>query len=170
MRVESKETATYRDIDLGPRSQFHALALAIAIGDASQTYGTPADLSVQLPGTINTGVNGENLAIAYTSDGDIATAHVGNYEIDGFISDGTGLADNMGEGVATGSEWRTSPLWSIGLTPGVSGGEAYLHDGRARSLEEAILWHGGEAQAAEENFRNMSASDRAALIAFLKSL
>jgi CxxC motif-containing protein (DUF1111 family)/fibronectin type 3 domain-containing protein len=83
---------------------------------------------------------------------------------------GTGLADNMGEGVATGSEWRTSPLWSIGLTAGVSGGEAYLHDGRARSLEEAILWHGGEAQAAEENFRNMSASDRAALISFLKSL
>jgi CxxC motif-containing protein (DUF1111 family) len=83
---------------------------------------------------------------------------------------GTGLADNMGEGNAIGSEWRTSPLWSIGLTAGVSGGEAYLHDGRARSLEEAILWHGGEAEASEEAFRNMSASDRAALIAFLKSL
>jgi len=83
---------------------------------------------------------------------------------------GVGLADNRCQGVATGSEWRTAPLWSIGLTAGVSGGEAYLHDGRARSLEEAILWHGGEAQAAEENFRNMSASDRAALIHFLKSL
>jgi CxxC motif-containing protein (DUF1111 family) len=83
---------------------------------------------------------------------------------------GAGLADNMGEGNATGSEWRTSPLWSIGLTPGVSGGEAYLHDGRARSLEEAILWHGGEAEASKEAFRNMSAADRAALIAFLKSL
>ncbi len=83
---------------------------------------------------------------------------------------GAGLADNMGEGVATGSEWRTSPLWSIGLTAGVSGGEAYLHDGRARSLEEAILWHGGEAEASKEVFRNMSASDRAALIKFLKSL
>jgi CxxC motif-containing protein (DUF1111 family) len=83
---------------------------------------------------------------------------------------GAGLADNMGEEGATGSQWRTSPLWSIGLADGVSGGEAYLHDGRARSLEEAILWHGGEAQAAEENFRNMSASDRAALITFLKSL
>ena len=83
---------------------------------------------------------------------------------------GAGLADNMGEGNATGSQWRTSPLWSIGLTAGISGGEAYLHDGRARTLEEAILWHGGEAQASEEAFRNMSASDRAALIAFLKSL
>jgi CxxC motif-containing protein (DUF1111 family) len=83
---------------------------------------------------------------------------------------GPGLADNMGEGNATGSEWRTPPLWSIGLTPGVSGGEAYLHDGRARTLAEAILWHGGEATAAREAFRTMSATDRAALIAFLKSL
>jgi len=84
---------------------------------------------------------------------------------------GSGLADNMGEGVAAGSEWRTAPLWNIGHTPGVSqAGEAYLHDGRARTLEEAILWHGGEAEAAKEAFRNMSAADRAALIKFLKSL
>ena len=83
---------------------------------------------------------------------------------------GSGLADNMGEGNASGSEWRTSPLWSIGLTAGISGGEAYLHDGRARSLEEAILWHDGEAQQSKESFRTMSASDRAALVAFLKSL
>jgi len=83
---------------------------------------------------------------------------------------GAGLADNMGEGAATGSEWRTAPLWSIGLTAGVSGGEAYLHDGRARSLEEAILWHGGEAEQAKEAFRTMSAADRAALVKFLKSL
>ncbi len=83
---------------------------------------------------------------------------------------GAGLADNMGEGNATGSEWRTPPLWSIGLTAGVSGGEAYLHDGRARSLEEAILWHGGEAEAAKEAFRTMSATQRASLIKFLNSL
>ena len=80
---------------------------------------------------------------------------------------GTGLADNLGEGIATGAEWRTAPLWSIGLTAGVSGGEAYLHDGRARTLAEAILWHGGEANAAKEAFRTMSATNRAALIAFL---
>jgi CxxC motif-containing protein (DUF1111 family) len=83
---------------------------------------------------------------------------------------GPGLADNMGELDAAGSEWRTPPLWSIGLTAGVSGGEAYLHDGRARTLEEAILWHGGEAEGAKEAFRTMSASERAALVKFLQSL
>jgi CxxC motif-containing protein (DUF1111 family) len=83
---------------------------------------------------------------------------------------GAGLADNMGEGIANGSEWRTPPLWSIGLTAGVSGGEGYLHDGRARTLEEAILWHSGEAEAAKEAFRTMTAAERAALIKFLKSL
>ncbi len=83
---------------------------------------------------------------------------------------GPGLADNMGELDATGSEWRTPPLWSIGLTAGVSGGEAYLHNDRARSLDEAILWHSGEAEAAKEAFRTMLAADRAVLIRFLKSL
>ena len=84
---------------------------------------------------------------------------------------GPELADNMGEGIATGSEWRTSPLWNIGHTAGVNQtGEAYLHDGRARNLEEAILWHGGEGEASKEAFRTMAAADRAALIAFLKSL
>jgi CxxC motif-containing protein (DUF1111 family) len=84
---------------------------------------------------------------------------------------GPGLADAMGEQTAAGAEWRTAPLWNIGLTPGVNGaGEAYLHDGRAASLEEAILWHGGEGAAAKENFRNLPVSDRAALVAFLRSL
>ena len=83
---------------------------------------------------------------------------------------GPGLADNMdGEG-ASRSEWRTAPLWNIGLSAGVSGGEGYLHDGRARTLEEAILWHGGEAEQAKENFRNMSAADRTAVIEFIRSL
>ena len=62
------------------------------------------------------------------------------------------------------------PLVSLGLAAGVSGGEAYLHDGRARSLEEAILWHGGEGEPSKEAFRNLPAADRAALIKFLKSL
>ena len=83
---------------------------------------------------------------------------------------GTGLSDNMGEGLASGSEWRTAPLWNIGYTEYVSYNEAYLHDGRARTLEEAILWHGGEAEASKEAFRTMPASDRAKLITFLKSL
>ena len=83
---------------------------------------------------------------------------------------GPGLADNLGEHDATGAEWRTPPLWSLGLTAGVSGGEAYLHDGRARTLEEAILWHGGEGEQAKEAFRAMPAAERAALVKFLKSL
>lgn len=83
---------------------------------------------------------------------------------------GPGLADNMGEKSATGAEWRTAPLWNIGLTSGVSGGEAYLHDGRARTLEEAILWHAGEAEAAKEAFRTLPPSSRDALVKFLRSL
>lgn len=83
---------------------------------------------------------------------------------------GPGLADNLPEAGATGSEWRTAPLWGIGLTAGVSGGEAYLHDGRARTLSEAILWHGGEGAASANKFKAMSQSDADALIKFLKSL
>ncbi|MEC8320064.1 MAG: di-heme oxidoredictase family protein [Planctomycetota bacterium] len=83
---------------------------------------------------------------------------------------GPGLADDVAEGDAGGSEWRTTPLWNIGLTDDVGGQKAFLHDGRARSLEEAILWHGGEAEASRESFRSLSAGERAAVIAFLDSL
>lgn len=83
---------------------------------------------------------------------------------------GAGLADNRPEGEATGSEWRTPPLWGIGLTETVSGHTLFLHDGRARNLTEAILWHGGEAQAARDVFAAMSKAERDDLIAFLESL
>ncbi len=83
---------------------------------------------------------------------------------------GPGLAANLPEGNASGAEWRTPPLWGIGLTAGVSGGEAYLHDGRARTLAEAVLWHGGEGRGAREAFASMSDPDRQALLAFLRSL
>ncbi len=83
---------------------------------------------------------------------------------------GVGLADTMAEGDASPAEWRTPPLWGIGSTAAVSGGEAYLHDGRARTLSEAILWHGGAAQESREAFRKMSAADRDALLKFLRSL
>jgi CxxC motif-containing protein (DUF1111 family) len=83
---------------------------------------------------------------------------------------GPGLADNLPEGDATGAEWRTPPLWNIGYTARVSSGEAYLHDGRARTLEEAIKWHGGEGTLAAKAFEAMSVLDAAALISFLKSL
>lgn len=83
---------------------------------------------------------------------------------------GEGLADHRPEGDATGREWRTPPLWGIGLMPIVNGHQRLLHDGRARGLAEAILWHGGEASISATRFRALSSSDRAALLAFLNSL
>ncbi len=83
---------------------------------------------------------------------------------------GAGLADNRPEGVATGTEWRTPPLWGLGLTELVSGQTALLHDGRARSILEAVLWHGGEAQSARDATIALPTPDRTALIAFLESL
>ncbi len=83
---------------------------------------------------------------------------------------GEGLADNRPEARATGREWRTPPLWGIGLTERVSGHTQFLHDGRARSLLEAILWHGGEAQSARDTVVSMPKEDRDALIRFLESL
>ena len=83
---------------------------------------------------------------------------------------GEGLADHRPEATASGSEWRTPPLWGIGLTRAVSGHTLHLHDGRARSLLEAILWHGGEAQPARDTVAGMPPEDRAALIRFLESL
>lgn len=83
---------------------------------------------------------------------------------------GEGLSDGRPDFLASGSEWRTAPLWGIGLTKKVTGHERYLHDGRARGLEEAILWHGGEAEASKENFRTMPKDARDDLVAFLKSL
>ena len=83
---------------------------------------------------------------------------------------GEGLADERPDFLATGQEWKTPPLWGIGYTKVVNGHTFFLHDGRARNLTEAILWHGGEAENAKESFRQLSASDRTALIKFLESL
>lgn len=83
---------------------------------------------------------------------------------------GEGLADGRGEFLADGYEWRTPPLWGIGLAQVVNPQAGYLHDGRARTLEEAILWHGGEAQAAADRYSSLPAADRQALIDFLQSL
>ncbi|NNB44398.1 di-heme oxidoredictase family protein [Pseudomonas chlororaphis] len=83
---------------------------------------------------------------------------------------GEGLADNRSEFQAGGRDWRTPPLWGIGLTQTVSGHTQFLHDGRARNLLEAVLWHGGEAQAAQQQVLSFNAEQRAALLAFLNSL
>ena len=83
---------------------------------------------------------------------------------------GEGLADHRPEARATGTEWRTAPLWGIGMTETVSGHTQFLHDGRARSLLEAVLWHGGEAQPARDAVVEMPKADRDALIRYLESL
>ncbi|MFT5459709.1 MAG: CxxC motif-containing protein (DUF1111 family) [Myxococcota bacterium] len=96
---------------------------------------------------------------------------------------GPGLADDLGEGEATGAEWRTAPLWGIGLGPCVTGGvlgpiqsqvcephASYLHDGRARTLTEAIRWHGGEAEASSDAFVALTDDDQAAVLRFLDTL
>jgi CxxC motif-containing protein (DUF1111 family) len=83
---------------------------------------------------------------------------------------GEGLADGRPVYDATGSEWRTAPLWGIGRVATVNGHELFLHDGRARGFAEAILWHGGEAEAAKEAFRDLARDEREALARFLESL
>ena len=83
---------------------------------------------------------------------------------------GAALADGRPDFLADGNEWRTPPLWSIGLLPTVNGHMDLLHDGRARNVQEAILWHGGEAQAARDAFASMPKADRAALVKFVESL
>lgn len=86
---------------------------------------------------------------------------------------GDGLADKFAEGQAKGNMWRTAPLWGIGYTEKVlesSAKAGYLHDGRARNLSEAIMWHGGEAAAARNRFAALPKTDREALLAFLRSL
>lgn len=83
---------------------------------------------------------------------------------------GPGLADQRPEFLANGQEWRTPPLWGLGLSRTVLPGATYLHDGRARTIPEAILWHGGEAEPAREWFRTASAGDRRQLEQFLYQL
>lgn len=96
---------------------------------------------------------------------------------------GSGLEDTLGEGRASGSEWRTTPLWGLGLGPCVTGGvegvfqqqnctpdASYLHDGRARTIDEAIGWHGGEGEASRANYQLLSEADKEDLLKFLESL
>lgn len=83
---------------------------------------------------------------------------------------GEELADNRPDFEADGREWRTPPLWGIGLIATVNGHTMLMHDGRARNLSEAILWHGGEGEASQKAFRAMGKEDREALVRFLESL
>jgi CxxC motif-containing protein (DUF1111 family) len=84
---------------------------------------------------------------------------------------GPGLDDGYSEGTATTPEWRTPPLWGLGLSQFSQGGEYYLmHDGRARTIEQAILMHGGEASDSKSLFQSLGESDKNKLLKFLESL
>lgn len=83
---------------------------------------------------------------------------------------GPGLADNVPDHLASGSEWRTQPLWGLGLISTVNGHTFLLHDGRARSIEEAILWHGGEAEKSKEKYKQLPSKQRNYLLKYLQSL
>ncbi|MFV0269099.1 MAG: di-heme oxidoredictase family protein [Draconibacterium sp.] len=83
---------------------------------------------------------------------------------------GPELGDDFSQFNASGDEWRTAPLWGIGLQEVVNGHSHFLHDGRARNFVEAIMWHGGEGDVSRELFKQMSKEDRDALIMFLRSL
>jgi CxxC motif-containing protein (DUF1111 family) len=83
---------------------------------------------------------------------------------------GPRLADGRADFDASGREWRTPPLWGLGWAAELHRRGGFLHDGRARTAEEAVLWHGGEAEASRARFEALDADDRAALLAFLESL
>jgi CxxC motif-containing protein (DUF1111 family) len=106
---------------------------------------------------------------------DVTLAAVSNQRIhpytDLLLHDmGPGLADNRPDFLASGSEWKTPALWGIGLFPKTNGVPFYLHDGRARTIEEAILWHGGEAERAKQDFMQLGSTERAKLVKFIQSL
>ncbi len=146
----------------------------------TQTLGVPARADWDNP----TVIHGERLFesigcmschVGTVKTGEHAMAELSNQTIhpytDLLIHDmGPGLADNREDFAATGNEWRTAPLWGLGLVQTVLPEAGFLHDGRARTVEEAILWHGGEAENAKSRFRNLDADERAAVLLFLGSL
>ena len=83
---------------------------------------------------------------------------------------GSSLTDGRSDGTASATEWRTAALWGLGMTRSVNPDAGFLHDGRARTIEEAVLWHGGEASVSRDGFVALSESDRERLLIFLKSL
>lgn len=147
-----------------------------------QTLGVPARRNMDKSGvgegkaTFNTiGCSSCHVARFVTSSSESYIRPVRNQTIypysDFLLHDmGDGLADNRPVFNASGSEWKTPPLWGLGLTGTVSGHTMLLHDGRAQSITEDILWHGGEAESAKTAFTSLSKTDRDNLLAFLRSL
>lgn len=154
------------------------------VGDVAfytQTLGVPARRNLDDPQA----VQGEELFhaagcagchVATLKTGTLTGVQAASHQVihpytDLLVHDmGPGLADNRPDFQASGSEWRTAPLWGIGLVQTVNGHTNLLHDGRARNLLEAVLWHGGEAQASRDAVLRFTAEERAALAKFVESL
>jgi CxxC motif-containing protein (DUF1111 family) len=168
-----------------PGCEKHAAEVSNAtVGDVAfytQTLGVPARRNLDDPQV----VQGEELFHAVGCAGcHVATLQTGSLQgvnavshqvihpyTDLLVHDmGPGLADNRSDFQANGNEWRTAPLWGVGLVQTVNAHTNFLHDGRARNLLEAVMWHGGEAQRARDRVQRFSAEQRAALLAFLGSL
>ena len=153
------------------------------LGDATfyiQTLAVPARRKVESPDVqlgqmVFARANCHGCHVPVLKTGDFPVAELANQVIrpytDMLLHDmGPGLADSRPDFLATGSEWRTPPLWGIGLTKVVNGHTSFLHDGRARNLLEAIMWHGGEAEQSRLYVENLSKFELDALLAFLNSL
>jgi CxxC motif-containing protein (DUF1111 family) len=145
-----------------------------------QTLAVPAPRDLKQPTVARgkvlfTSLNCSGCHVPGLKTGDYALPALANQTIfpytDLLLHDmGEGLSDNRPSFLATGREWRTPPLWGIGLTQVVNPKAGFLHDGRARTLEEAILWHGGEAEASKTAFMALSKTEREAVVAFLLAL
>ena len=147
-------------------------ALALAVPARRNLDDSQAQRGEQLFGTI--GCATCHIPELYTSvlDGwpELSNQHIRPFT-DLLLHDmGPDLADNRPDFLASGAEWRTPPLWGLGLVEGINDGLFLLHDGRARGFAEAILWHGGAGQRARDAFRALPAGDRDAVVAFLQSL
>lgn len=156
-------------------------SLLHAVGFYMQTLGVPARRNVNDPEVMEgkrlfnaIGCGSCHIA-SYRTATDMKFPSRSNQKIfpytDLLLHDmGPDLADLRPEFLANGFEWRTQALWGIGLTKKINGHEFFLHDGRARNMSEAILWHGGEAETSKEKFRNLSQAERSAVLKFLESL
>jgi CxxC motif-containing protein (DUF1111 family) len=146
-----------------------------------KTLGVPArrnvtDADVKAGATLFNQINCSGCHRPTVQSGiDLTLSQINNQRIhpytDLLVHDmGPALADNRPDFLANGNEWRTAPLWGIGLLDLANGTPFFLHDGRARNFEEAILWHGGEAQKSKQQFMQLSSTERNQILKFLLSL
>jgi CxxC motif-containing protein (DUF1111 family) len=175
----SEEQTSCRDAPSGGSPEISAERLAAVVFYA-QTLGVPARAGVDDESVIAGGLLFDDIGCVacHTRRWETGAHEVESLSYqaiypytDMLLHDmGEDLSDGRTDGTATESEWRTSPLWGLGLVRTVNADSGFLHDGRARTIEEAVLWHGGEGSGSRDRFAELSAQDRTLLLLFLKSL